>query len=96
MSLREKIRLKKIADDIATKKRMENMDMRTDFEKAVEKSSRNIEGLIGEIADTQLDLRIAIEDTNEDFMKLEQEMNVKNLPKVPGKKIEELMRIWRE
>ena len=79
----EKIKLKKLADELAAKNRPKP-DMRTDFEKAVEMSSKNIDGLIEEIADTQLDLRIAIEDTNEDFQKLEHEMNVKNLPKIPG------------
>lgn len=95
MTLLEKIKLKKIAAELALRNRPK-VDMRTDFEKAVEMSSKNIDGLIEEIAETQLDLRIGIEDTMEDYHKLEHEMNMKNLPKIPGQKIEELMHVWRE
>ena len=51
MTLLEKIKLKKIAAELALRNRPK-VDMRTDFEKAVEMSSKNIDGLIEEIAET--------------------------------------------
>ena len=54
--------------------------MKTEFERKVEQSARHIDDLIATLDDTTLDLHIAIMDTNDDLLELNEEKTKKGMP----------------
>ena len=68
----------------------------TDFERKIMESAKNIDDLIQQVENTTIDLKIAIDDTDQGLDELQQEKNANNYPVVPGEKIQHLMNEMNE